>query len=118
MRDSRARVRAKVLAPGTVRGQDWLGRCPQKCPSRSWHKWRANCLVECLEVCVRGARAWVPAQVPAKPWARCAGKIGCTCARERSPEDIMWLWAFSPHAVGLVEIRVPFHTLRVRVHAG
>ena len=59
----------------------------------------------------------MPAQVPAKPQSKCVGKIGCRCARESAREDNMWLCALGPHAVGLVEMWVLFHVLRVRVHA-
>ena len=64
------------------------------------------------------ARAQVHAEVPARPWAWCAGKIGHKCAHKSAREDNMWLCAFGPHAVGLVEMWVPFHVLRVWVHAG
>ena len=65
-----------------------------------------------LEVCAR-----VPAKVPAKPRAGCAGQIGRTGIRKSACEGNMWLCAFGPHAVVLGEMRVPFHALQVRVHA-
>ena len=79
-------------------------------PKRRLHKHRADCLRQCPEGCEVEGRAQVPAKVPAKLRVGCVGKIGCRCALKSAREDNMWLCAFGPHAVGLVEIWVPFHT--------